>query len=282
MYVTNCKSTTIFLYLNRTNQFNINLMKKLCVLFVALSMFFTNAQGVLVISEVETTDISAFEVTLNQWISTVKKVMEIEDAKMRVHQIDGSRELIVTRWFESMKDMVDNMEMERAKNEEIGAILSSSPEPEEGSWNRFVSNTDFKGSSVWEFVPEASTLPASVEGMSKEQKDEMLYRRVQYFSVDLMQGDAFEAWWKKANEADAKLGIKYHFAMFRSVFGGNDADYMIILLDKSRFDYYNNWEERMNKRMASEEFKTMMANSDASKWSAIKESNWNRLISMTH
>ena len=252
------------------------------MLFVALSMFISNAQGVLVISEIESTDISAFEVTLDQWIGTVKKVMEMDDAKMRVHQVDGSRELVVTRWFDSMKDMVANMDKEKEKEEEIGTILNSLGEPEEGSWNRFLSSTDFKNNAVWEFVPEASTLPASMEGATQEEKDEMLYRRVQYFSVDTMQNQAFEAWWKTANEADAKLGINYHLAMFRSVFGGNDADYMIILIDKSRFDYYNHWEDRMNKRMASEDYKAMMVDADASKWSAIKEVNWNRLPTMTH
>jgi len=168
-------------------------MKKLVFLFVTLSMFITNAQGVLVVSEIESTDVSAFEVTLNQWISAVKKATEVEDAKMRVHQVEGSRELIVTRWFDSMKDMVDNMDMEKEKDEEIGAILDAMPEPSEGSWDKFISSTDFKGSSVWEFVPEASTLPKSMDGISKEERDQMLYRRVQYFSVDMMQGIAM---WK--------------------------------------------------------------------------------------
>jgi len=257
-------------------------MKKLVFLFVTLSMFITNAQGVLVISEIESTDVSAFEITLNQWISAVKKATKVEDAKMRVHQVEGSRELIVTRWFDSMKDMVDNMDMEKEKDEEIGAILDATPEPSEGSWDKFVSSTDFKGSSVWEFVPEASSLPKSMDGISKEERDQMLYRRVQYFSVDMMQGNAFEAWWKKANEADAKLGINYHLAIFKSVFGGNDADYMIILIDNSRFDYYNHWEDRMKLRMENEEYKASMADMDAKKWSVIKESNWKRLPKMTH
>jgi len=257
-------------------------MKKLLFLFVTLSMITTNAQGVLVISEIESTDVSAFEVTLNHWISAVKKATVAEDAKMRVHQVDGSRDLMVTRWFDSMKDMVDNMDMEKAKGEEINALLSSMPAPPEGSWDKFISSTDFKGSSVWEFVPGASTLPKSMEGVSQEERDQLLYRRVQYFSVYIMQGDAFEAWWKKANEADAKLGINYHLAMFKSVFGGNDADYMIILIDKSRFDYYNHWEDRMNLRMKSDEYKAMVADMDASKWSVIEESNWNRLPKMTY
>lgn len=257
-------------------------MKKLLIFFIALSTFTVNAQGVMVVSEIESKDISAFEATLNQWMTAVKKVTGIENARLRVHQVDGSRELIVTRFFPSMKDMVASMDMEKEKDEEIGAALNSMPEPSEGSWGRFVSNTDFKGSSLWEFVPDASTVPKSWESMSEEERDQLLYRRVQYFSVDLMQGDAFEAWWKKANEADAKIGINYHLAMFRSVFGGNNADYMVILIDKTRFDYYNNFEERMKKRMDSDEFKAMMTDSDNSKWSVTKESNWIRLPKMTH
>ena len=55
-------------------------------------MITTNAQGVLVISEIESTDVSAFEVTLNHWISAVKKATVTEEAKMRVHQVEGSRD----------------------------------------------------------------------------------------------------------------------------------------------------------------------------------------------
>ena len=130
-------------------------MKKLLIFFIALSTFTVNAQGVMVVSEIESKDISAFEATLNQWMTAVKKVTGIENARLRVHQVDGSRELIVTRFFHSMKDMVASMDMEKEKDEEIGAALNSMPEPSEGSWGRFVSNTDFKGSSLWEFVPDA-------------------------------------------------------------------------------------------------------------------------------
>ena len=237
---------------------------------------------VMVVSEVETTDISAYEDILNRWMSSVKKVTGKEDIGSRVHQVDGSRELIATRFFSSMQDMVDSRKIESEKEEEIVEVFRSMPGQSEDGWDRFVSNTNFKNSSVWELVSEGSTVPKSWETMSQEERDELLYRRVQYFSVDLMQGGAFEAWWKKASEADAKIGINYHVAMFKSVFGGNDADYMIILIDKSRFDYYNHFEERMKKRMESEEFKAMMSDSDNSKWSVIKESNWIRLPKMTH
>ncbi len=257
-------------------------MKKLLIFFIVLSTLAVKAQPVMVVSEIEAKDVTAFESTLNHWMTAVKKVTGIEDARMRVHQVDGSRELIVTRFYSSMQDMVTSMELEKAKDEEIGAALNSMPEPFEGSWNRFVSNTNFKGNSLWEFVAEGSTVPKSWENMSDEERDQLLYRRVQYFSVDLMQGDAFEAWWKKASEADAKIGINYHVAMFKSVFGGNDANYMIILIDKTRFDYYNNWEDRMKIRMANEEFTKMMSEMDNSKWSVIKESNWIRLPKMTH
>jgi hypothetical protein len=257
-------------------------MKKLLFAFIALSVFAVKAQTVMAVSEIEAKDISAFEATLNHWITAVKKVTGIENAGMRVHQVDGSRELILTRFYPSMQEMVTSMEMEKEKDEEIGAALNSMPEPFEGSWNKFVSNTNFKGNSLWEFVPEASTVPKSWESMSQEERDQLLYRRVQYFSVDLMQGEAFEAWWKKASEADAKLGINYHVAMFRSVFGGNDANYMIILIDKTRFDYYNHFEDRNKIRMANEEFTKMMSEMDNSKWSVIKESNWIRLPKMTH
>lgn len=259
-------------------------MKKLLILFIALSlgMPISQAQGVLVVSKIESKDFSSFEATLNQWMTAVKKATEIENAGLRMHRVDGSRELIATRWFDSMQAMVDNIEKEKSKADEINAMLESMPEPSEGNWNRFVSSTDFNGSSLWEFVPKASTVPKSWEGMTQEERDELLYRRVQYFNVDTMQEEAFESWWQKANESDAKLGISYHVAMFKSVFGGNDANYMIILIDKSRFDYYNNFEDRSKLRMDSEEFKSVMSQLDNSKWTVIEESNWIRLPKMTH
>ncbi|MFH6769754.1 hypothetical protein V8G56_13455 [Gaetbulibacter aquiaggeris] len=259
-------------------------MKKLLLTFVTLFLFvFTShSQMIMVVSEIETTDVSAYEDILNRWMSSLKKVTETESAQMRVHQVDGSRELIATRFYGSLQEMADTRKNEKEKEEQIAEEFRSMPGQLEGSWDQFLSSTDFKNSSVWEFVSEGSTLPRSWESMTQEERDQLLYRRVQYFSVDLMQGDAFEAWWKKASEADAKLGINYHVAMFKSVFGGNDADYMIILIDKTRFDYYNHWEDRMKTRMASEEFKTLMSGSDNSKWSVIKESNWIRLPKMTH
>ena len=259
-------------------------MKKLLIPFVTLFLFvFTShSQMVMVVSEIETTDVSAYGDILNRWMSSVKKVTETESAQTRVHQVDGSRELISTRFFGSLQEMADTRKNEKEKEEQIVEEFRSMPGQSEDGWDRFVSNTNFKNSSVWEFVSEGSTVPKSWESMSQEERDELLYRRVQYFSVDLMQGDAFEAWWKKVSEADAKIGINYHVAMFKSVFGGNGADYMIILIDKSRFDYYNNFEDRMKKRMESEEFKAMMSDSDTSKWSVIKESNWIRLPKMTH
>ena len=97
-----------------------------------------------------------------------------------------------------------------------------------------------------------------------------------------MQGEAFETWWKTVNEIDAKLGINYHMVMLRSVFGGNGADYMIILIDKSRFDYYNNWEDRGKLRQSNEAFGSALSEIDNTKWSLIKESNWRRMPGMTH
>ena len=125
-------------------------MKRISILIVALCLgFFTsNGQGVLVVSHIESKDFTAFGNTLDHYMSAVKKATETENLGFRVHRVDGSRELIATRWFDSMKEMVNKMDEEESKNEEIGTILQSAPEPVEGSWEKFVASTDFKGSSV--------------------------------------------------------------------------------------------------------------------------------------
>ena len=44
----------------------------------------------------------------------------------------------------------------------------------------------------------------------------------------------FETFRKAANDLDKKIGLTYHVAVFRNIFGGKDSDYLTILIDKNR------------------------------------------------
>ena len=51
------------------------------------------------------------------------------------------------------------------------------------------------------------------------------------------------------------MGVDYLYALMKPVFA-TDADYMLVLLDKSRFDYHKNWEDRMEKRFSDADFQS--------------------------
>ena len=92
---------------------------------------------------------------------------------------------------------------------------------------------------------------------------------------------AYEAWNKKMNALVKKLGISYHFAIFKSVFGAKDADYMVVCIDKSQFDYFRNWEKRTEIREKSAEYNALVGELSTSNWSLISEFTWNRILELT-
>jgi len=83
------------------------------------------------------------------------------------------------------------------------------------------------------------------------------------------------------NALDKKLGINYHYAVFKSVFGVKDANYMLMCIDKSQFEYFSNWEKRTETREQSEEYKTLVSELSISQWSMINECTWNRILELT-
>ena len=257
-------------------------MRNFVFAIFAMCVLSMNAQGILVISEAQTESIPTYETVMNKWMGAVKSSMEMDDVRLNVFREQGTRKLKMIQWFDSMNEMVDYMDKQEASQEKIMQAWESTDPLEEGTWENFVSATDFSGTEVWKYRPELSTTPETYSPLSKEEKDEITYRRVQYFDVKIGQNGAFEADRKKFNEMDKSIGVKFHLAVFESVFGGDEADYMVILLDKSRFDYHSNWQTRMEKRNASEEWQAAMNNNNLGNWSVIKEANWNRIVRMSY
>ena len=257
-------------------------MKKFLFIIVALSMFTTYGQGVMVVSEVETEDMTSFKSVMNQWMGAVKKTMEMDNARVRTFQEAGSRKLQIVQWFGSMSEMAKYLEDTDAKRSEIMQNMEAMDPMPEGSWENFTNATSFNESSVWKYRPDLSTTPETFSPLSKEERDKIGYRRVQHMSVDVGQDGAFEDFWKKVNEMDKNLGISYHMAVFENVFGARNSAYMVVLLDTSRFDYHKNWEGRMTKRQADEAWTSFMeSNENMSKWSVNKESNWNQILDLS-
>ena len=257
-------------------------MRKLLLMLFALSMLSTYSQGVIVISEAETESIPTFEAVYNQWMGAVKTTMNIDDARMIVFREMGTRKLQMLQWFDSLSDMAKQIEDQEANNAKIMETFQGMTPMPEGTMEKFANTIDFKESTVWKYRQDLSTTDATYAPLSQEEKDKTRYRRVQFMDVDFGQNEAFEADRKKINELDKSLGINFHIAVFENVFGSRDAEYMVILLDNSRFDYHKNWETRMQTRQASQAWKDATANSNLGDWSVLRESSWNRLVRMTH
>ena len=254
-------------------------MKQLIALFALLLSMTVYSQQVMVMFDIETKSQSSFKKAADNWFQAVKSTVG-ETPDMYSYQVQGSRDMRMLQWFDSKQAMADHMDKMDAAESKIDEKLSKmDPMPEE-DWTNFSTTTKFKEASVWESVPELSTMDGW-NALSDDEKMDMRYRRIQFFSVDFGQEDAFEAWRKKINEIDKELGVKLHMAVYRSVFGAKGKDYMVILLDKSRFDYHNNWSERMKTRQASEAFKGMTNNGPPG-WASVAEENWMRVNEMTY
>ncbi len=256
-------------------------MRNFIITMFCLSVFSMNAQ-IMVLYEAETESIPTFEKVMDFWMGVVKTGMEMDDARMVVFREQGTRNMKMVQWFDSKKAMVEYMDKQEESEDKISAAMEAATPMEEGTFKKFSATTDFREGSVWEYKPELSTTPETWSPLTKEEKDENIYRRVQFIDVKMNNDEAFEADTKKQNELDKKLGIKYHMAVFKSVFGIRDVDYMVVLLDKSRFDYHKNWDERMKVRNANEEWKERLKEDNLAKWSVMGEANWNRINKMTY
>ena len=255
-------------------------MKKLIITLIIAASTGLNAQ-IMVVNELETESSENFSTTVTQWMNAIKTALEMDDAKAYVFQEPGTKKMQFLQFFESLTDMATHIsKQEDSRAQIVEAFQKMDPLPE-GTWDTFNDVTNFRESSVWEFMPELSTTPETWSILSRAEKDEHFYRRIQYVSVKTNQDNAYEDWNKKMNALDKKLGISYHYAIFKSVFGAKDADYMVICIDKSQFEYFSNWEKRTEIREQSAEYKALVGELSISQWSVISEFTWNRILELT-
>ena len=255
-------------------------MKKLIFTLLITISTGLNAQ-IMVVNELETESPENFSATVTQWMSAVKTGLEMDDARAYIFEEPGTKKMQFLQFFDTLTDMVTHLnKQEDDRDQIVKAFQEMDPLPD-GTWDTFNQVTDFRESTVWEFMPELSTTPETWSVLSKSEKDEHFYRRIQYVTVKTNQDDAYKDWNKKMNALDKKLGISYHFAIFKSVFGARDADYMVVCIDKSQFDYFSNWEKRTEIREQSAEYKALVGELSISQWSVISEFTWNRILELT-
>ncbi|CAI8304388.1 MAG: Uncharacterised protein [Formosa sp. Hel3_A1_48] len=256
-------------------------MKKLFIKMFLFTALVSNAQGIMVVNEIDTASPENFSTMVNHWMTAVKTGMEIDNMQSYVFAEQGSKKMQFLQWFDSKHAMVEQMDQQEASQEKIWAAFQEMDPLPDGAFEAFNEVTDFRESSVWEYMPELSSIAETWEPLSQEEKDANTYRRIQYISVSMNSDQDFEQWNKDINALDKKLGVSYHYAVFKSVFGAKDADYMIVCVDKSRFDYHKNWAERMNVRTQSEAFKTLVSENNLEKWSVVGEAHWDRVVELT-
>ena len=255
-------------------------MKKLIFTLLIATSTGLNAQ-IMVVNEIETESPENFSTMVTQWMTAIKTTLEIEDAKTYTFAEPGTKKIQFLQFHESLTDMVASRNRQDENQEKIWNTLQSMEPLPEGTVATFNDVTSFRESSVWEFMPELSTTPETWSVLSRAEKDEQFYRRVQYVNVKMNSDRAYEEWNKKMNALDKKLGISYHYAIFKSVYGAKDADYMVMCIDKSQFEYFSNWEKRTEIREKSEEYKALVGELSISQWSIISEFTWNRILELT-
>ena len=255
-------------------------MKKLIFTLLIASTTALNAQ-IMVVNEIETESPENFSSLVTHWMTAIKTALEIEDTKTYTFSEPGTKKMQFLQFHETLTDMVAYRKKQDENQEKIWNTLQSMDPLPEGTIDTFNDVTSFRESSVWEFMPELSTTPETWSILSTAEKDEHFYRRIQYVTLKMNQDNAYEDWNKKMNALDKKLGISYHYAIFKSVFGAKDADYMVMCIDKSQFDYFRNWEKRTEIREQSDEYKALVEELSISQWSVISEFTWKRILELT-
>ena len=202
---------------------------------------------------------------------TATKEVTGKDLNVVSFQKELSNTHFVVRTYSSLQEWVD----EDNASEETGAKIFQKLSGVENIQEKFLSMqkaTDSKGARLFELLPEYSNM-APYMSMSTDEKKEYKYRRVILYDLTDAGEQAFLANQKFWIDADQKLGVDYLYALMKPVFA-TDADYMLVLLDKSRFDYHKNWEDRMEKRFSDKDFQANYEKIEKSPVSSIVE-EWN-------
>lgn len=245
-------------------------MKKL--IYTTILIFFTSNSysQYFFIGELESENQSNTMEMLDLWMSTTKEVVG-KDLNMVTFQKELSNTHFFVRTYESLQQWVD----EENASEELGNQVFQKLAGVENIQEIFMAMqkaTDFKGARLFELLPEYSNM-APYLAMSNEEKKEYKYRRVVLYDLTDAGEQAFLANQKFWIDADKKLGVDYLYALMKPVFA-TDADYMLVLLDKSRFDYHKNWSDRMDKRFSDEDFNANYEKIEKDPVSSVVE-EWN-------
>tara|TARA_B100001029_G_scaffold56441_1_gene45552 strand:+ start:4331 stop:5095 length:765 start_codon:yes stop_codon:yes gene_type:complete len=203
-------------------------------------------------------------------MSATKEVVE-KDLNMVTFQKELSNTHFLVRTYGSLQEWVDEDKVSEEINPQVFQKLSGVENIQE-KFLAMQKATDSKGARLFELLPEYSNM-APYLAMSNEEKKEYKYRRVVLYDLTDAGEQAFLANQKFWIDSDKELGVDYLYALMKPVFA-TDADYMLVLLDKSRFDYHKNWSDRMDKRFSDEDFNANYEKIEKDPVSSVVE-EWN-------
>ena len=170
----------------------------------------------------------------------------------------------INDWVDEDKEGKENGPMMWQKILEVDNIQEK--------FQAFLDVSDNKGSRLYEILDEYSNMTEYFQ-LSIEEQQEYKYRRIVLYDLTSAGEQAFLANQKTWMEADKKLGVDYMYALLKPVFA-TDSDFMLVLLDKSRFDYHKNWSDRMDKRFSDPGFNENYENIQESPVSTVVD-EWN-------
>ena len=225
-------------------------MKKIILTtFLFLTTLFSFGQY-FVIGEMDSENQSDTMEFLDLWMSGTKEVVG-ENLNMSIFQKELSNTHFFVRSVSTLQEWVDQ---ENASDEVGAKVFAKMGQVEniQDIFQSFLKATDFKGARLYELMPEYSNMDGYF-AMSPEEKKEYKYRRVVHYNLTDAGEQPFLDNQKFWIDADKKLGVNYYYALMKPVFA-TDSDFMLVLLDKTRFDYHKNWSDRMDKRFSDPDF----------------------------
>lgn len=234
-------------------------------------IFLYNGYGQYIqINEFESENMKVSMDLINPMMSAMKEVSG-KDLNMVTFRKEESNTYFFVRAIESLQQWVD----EDKEGEENGPMMWQKileVDNIQEKFQAFLDVSDNKGSRLYEILDEYSNMTEYFQ-MSIEEQQEYKYRRIVLYDLTSAGEQAFLANQKTWMEADKKLGVDYMYALLKPVFA-TDSDFMLVLLDKSRFDYHKNWSDRMDKRFSDPGFNENYENIQESPVSTIVD-EWN-------
>ena len=245
-------------------------MKKIIYTFALICFSSVGFSQYVQINEFESENIKASMGLISPLMSAMSEVSG-KSLNMVTFRKEESNTYFFVRSIESLQQWVD----EEKEGEENGPMMMQKlleVENIQDKFQAFLDVSDNKGSRLYEIMDEYSNMSEYFQ-LSPQEQQEYKYRRIVLHDLTSAGEQAFLANQKIWMEADKKLGVNYMYALLKPVFA-TDSDFMLVLLDKSRFDYHTNWSERMKKRFSDADFNENYDKNEAAPVSTVVD-EWN-------